>query len=321
MARPTNATYSDLLIAPQSNSAIFIGATTSSQSNSLNLDKSSLKLFDASGSVTQFTHNGIFSESLTTFDISTNLTFAGTGNTSMSSGYVLTSNGAGVCPTFQPVPFPNISMTLDHTLANGNVTSTSLIIEDPSGNYTSVNSANISLKNQNVSSLEKSIVSASTINMSVDNGTNFYSIVNLTSTNPAFSLYSSASSYTDPSASILSLSPNSLIATNNLNISAGSLTIGGQSGSVGQVLVSTGTGLPIWRFIPFGNRYYTPTDTNGTVDYTSFGFVNSPVVVATAVGNDGVVISISVSSVTNTGCKWTTSTLALRVNFLFYTTD
>ena len=220
MAIPTNATYSDLLIAPQSNSAIFIGASTSSQSNSLNLDKSSLKLFDASGSVTQFTHNGIFSDSLTTFDISTNLTFAGTGNTSMSTGYVLNSNGAGVCPTFQPVPFPNISMNLDQTLTNGNITSKSIIVEDLSGNYTRVNIANISFQNNDISGVEKSAISASTLNMSVDNGSNSYSIVNLTSTNPALSLYSSASSYTDPSASIITLTPNSLVATNNLNISA-----------------------------------------------------------------------------------------------------
>jgi hypothetical protein len=314
MSTPTNATYSDLLIAPQTNSAIYVGATTNSQPSSLNINKESLKLFDSDGNVTQITNNGIFSNSSTIFDISTNLTFAGTGNTSMSSGYVLTSNGAGVCPTFQPVPFPNISMTLDQTLTNGNVTSKSLIIEDPSGNYTNINSANISFQNGSF----KSIVSASTINMSIDDGIT-YSMVNVTPNQ--FDLYSSQTSYSDPAASIISFTPSSIVASKHLDISATSLTIGGHAGSLGQVLVSTGSGLPIWRYVPFGNRYYTPTGTNGIVNYSSFGFVNPPVVVATAVANDGVVISISISSVTNTGCNWTTSTLAIRVNFLFYTTD
>lgn len=338
---PINATYADLIVAQQSNSAVYVGASTYGQGSSINISPTSLQVFDVSANGTSFATSGIYSDSDTTFGlyakslniVSNNLTFGGTGNTLNASGYVLTSNGPGVCPTFSPVPFPVDTMTLDQALANGNTTSTSIFVQDNSGDYTSINIANVSLQDQT----GKSFLGTTKLNMSYSDGTywNTISLNNLDpSNNPILKLSSSTTAY-DVSANSIKLDPNhglfidnsgsmvitphKIQSTGALDISASSLTIGGHTGSFGQVLVSTGGGLPVWFSIPSVQRYYTPTGTTGSVTYS--GFTNVPVVVATAVSTDGSVINISVSSVTNTGCNWTTSSLALRVNFIIYTTD
>jgi hypothetical protein len=334
MAAPTNATYADLIVAPQSNSAIYVGATTNNQASSINIRPTSLQVFDVSANPVRYSTTGIVSSSLSTFNISAaNLTFGNTGNASNASGYVLTCNGPGLCPTFKQVPFPVDTMTLDQALANGNTTATSIFVQDNSGNYTNINIANVSLKDAN----SRSMLSTTRLNMSSSDGTywNTISLNNLdVSKNTILKLSSSATGY-DVSANIIKLdannglfidnsgsmviTPRKIQTTGALDISASSLTIGGSTGTLGQVLVSTGGGLPVWFSIPTVQRYYTPTGTTGAVTYSGFAAV--PVVVGTAVSTDGSVISISVSSVTNTGCNWTTSSLALRVNFIIYSND
>lgn len=105
---------------------------------------------------------------------------------------------------------------------------------------------------------------------------------------------------------------------NAFDISASSLTIGGNGGTSGQVLVSTGTGLPKW-YNHVQTLCITPISRVGSITYT--GFTNIPIIVATAITNDDNVINVSISSVTSIGCKWTTTSIANGINFVIYNTD
>jgi hypothetical protein len=67
MAAPTNATYTDLIVARQSNSAIYVGATTNNQASSINIRPTSLQVFDVSANSIRYSASGITSNSLTTF--------------------------------------------------------------------------------------------------------------------------------------------------------------------------------------------------------------------------------------------------------------
>jgi hypothetical protein len=93
------STYADRIIASQADSQILVGSTTVGTAGSLCISATNITQYDTDGSYVEWSTNGIQSVS-STFDISGNITFAGTGNTSTSNGWVLMSNGVGA-PTFQ----------------------------------------------------------------------------------------------------------------------------------------------------------------------------------------------------------------------------
>jgi len=92
-------TYADRIVSGQSESQILVGSTTVGTAGSLCISATNITQYETDGSYVEWSTNGIQSVS-STFDISGNITFAGTGNSSTSNGWVLTSNGIGA-PTFQ----------------------------------------------------------------------------------------------------------------------------------------------------------------------------------------------------------------------------
>jgi hypothetical protein len=109
-------TYADKIIASRPESHILVGSTTVGTAGSLCISSMNITQYDTDGSYVEWSTNGIQSVS-STFDISGNITFAGTGNTSSSNGWLLTSNGVGA-PTFKEFTcYPDLNQVCNSVIS------------------------------------------------------------------------------------------------------------------------------------------------------------------------------------------------------------